>query len=234
MQAPKLGILGGMGPQATQVFYQRVIDLTDAQTDQDHISTVILSDTSIPDRTAAIKSGETGHALQRLSAGIRTLEQCDCTVMAIPCNTAHYFLPQLQALTPVPILDMIGLTAQTVAWGGKRRVGILATDGTLDTGLYQTVLERLGLEPVRCDESAQRKVMSLIYGDIKAGRPGDLAKFRPAQESLQAQGCDCAILACTELSVFAQQAALGPYFMDALGILAQAAVTACGKTPREL
>ena len=92
----KLGVLGGMGPQATQVFYQFVLDRTDAARDQDHIPALILSDTGIPDRTQAILSGETGELYQRLLKDARLLENCGCTAIAIPCNTSHYFVDKLQ------------------------------------------------------------------------------------------------------------------------------------------
>ena len=93
----RLGILGGMGPQATQVFYQRILDLTDAARDQEHLPALILSDTAMPDRTAAILGGDAEGCFRRLLAGAKTLERCDCTAIAIPCNTSHYFADRLQA-----------------------------------------------------------------------------------------------------------------------------------------
>ena len=96
-KASKLGVLGGMGPQATQVFYQYVLDRTDAARDQDHLPALILSDTGIPDRTAAILSGRTEQLYQRLLSDAQMLERCGCTVLAIPCNTSHYFADRLQS-----------------------------------------------------------------------------------------------------------------------------------------
>ena len=87
VQQPRLGILGGMGPQATQVFYQRILDKTDARRDQEHLPTLIWSDTGMPDRTQAILSGQTEPVYQRLLADARLLEREGCTVLAIPCNT---------------------------------------------------------------------------------------------------------------------------------------------------
>ena len=95
-QEAKLGVLGGMGPQATQVFYQFVLDRTDALRDQDHLPALILSDTGIPDRTAAILSGDTEPLYRRLRSDAKLLERCGCTVLAIPCNTSHYFVDRLQ------------------------------------------------------------------------------------------------------------------------------------------
>ena len=228
-QEAKLGVLGGMGPQATQVFYQFVLDRTDAARDQDHLPALILSDTGIPDRTAAILSGDTEGLYQRLRSDAKLLEQCGCTALAIPCNTSHYFVPRLQKETPVPILHMIQETAAAVKETGAERVGVLATDGTIQTGLYQTALEAVGCTAVTPPPGLQKTVMSLIYDDIKSGKPGDEAKFAALDRFLHHAGCGCAILGCTELSVYREQAKLPPYYIDAMEVLAQQAILRCGK-----
>ena len=107
MSEQRLGVLGGMGPQATQVFYQFVLDRTDAARDQDHLPAVILSDTGIPDRTAAILSGDTEGLYRRLLDGAKLLERCGGTAIAIPGNPSHYFADRLQGETGVPIIHMI-------------------------------------------------------------------------------------------------------------------------------
>ena len=92
----RLGVLGGMGPQATNTFYQYIIDRTAARTDQEHISMLIFSDNEVPDRTAAILSGDVDPVYDRLLYGAKLLEQGGCTAIAVPCNTAHYFLDKVQ------------------------------------------------------------------------------------------------------------------------------------------
>ena len=224
----KLGVLGGMGPQATQVFYQFVLDRTDAARDQDHIPALILSDTGIPDRTQAILSGETEELYQRLLKDARLLENCGCTAIAIPCNTSHYFVDKLQEDVGVPILHMIRETARELARQGKKRPGILATDGTIRTGLYQRECAAVGMEAVAPDAPTQRLVMSIIYDEIKQGEQGSREKFAHIDRAIRRAGCDCAILACTELSVFSTYHSLPPFYLDAMAVLAQRAVTACG------
>ena len=93
MEQYRLGVLGGMGPQATNTFYQYIIDRTDARTDQDHVNTLILSDCQMPDRTGAILGSEADReaVYQRLLADARLLEGAGCTVIAVPCNTSHFF-----------------------------------------------------------------------------------------------------------------------------------------------
>ena len=228
MSEQKLGILGGMGPQATQVFYQFVLDHTDAARDQDHLPAVILSDTKIPDRTAAILSGETEELYQRLLKDARVLETCGCTAIAIPCNTSHYFADRLQGDVNVPIIHMIREAAAVLATQGKKRPGILGTDGTIRSGLYQKECAALGMEAVAPDEETQKLVMSIIYDEIKQGEQGSRDKFAQIDRALRAAGCDCAILACTELSVFATNHPLPPFYLDAMMVLAEESVKRCG------
>ena len=228
MSEQKLGVLGGMGPQATQVFYQFVLDRTDAVRDQDHLPTVILSDTGMPDRTSAILSGDTGALYQRLLGDARLLENCGCTAIAIPCNTSHYFVDRLQGDVNVPIIHMIREAAAALAAQGKKRPGILATEGTIRSGLYQKECAALGMEAVAPDEETQKLVTSIIYDEIKQGEQGSREKFAQIDRAIRAAGCDCAILACTELSVFATYHSLPPFYLDAMMVLAEQAVERCG------
>lgn len=230
----RLGILGGMGPQATQDFYQRVLDRTDASCDQEHLPTLIWSDTAIPDRTAAILGGDAEGCYQRLLAGAKLLEQGGCTVLAIPCNTSHYFADRLQDGLGIPLLNMVRLSAEAMARRGCRRVGILATDGTVRTGLYQTACAGQGLESAVPGPEAQALVMSIIYDEIKRGEAGSREKFAAIDRDLRAQGCDGAILACTELSVYKDNHGVPEHYLDAMDVLAEAAIRACGYPLREV
>ena len=227
-QEAKLGVLGGMGPQATQVFYQFVLDRTDAARDQDHLPALILSDTGIPDRTQAILSGNTQELYRRLLKDAKMLEDCGCTVLAIPCNTSHYFADRLQGDIGVPIIHMLRETAAALAAQGKKRPGILGTDGTIQTGLYQKECAAVGLEAVAPDLDTQKLVMSIIYDEIKQGETGSRDKFAKIDRAIRRAGCDCAILACTELSVFATYHSLPSFYVDAMMVLAERAVERCG------
>lgn len=229
MSQYRLGVLGGMGPQATNTFYQFIIDRTDAHSDQEHVNTLILSDSDMPDRTASILSGRTERVYRRLLSDARLLEQAGCTVIAVPCNTSHYFLDRVQEEVGIPILHMIRETAKSLVAQGKKRPGILATDGTIQSGLYQKEFAAFGIEAVVPSGDTQNLVMSLIYDDIKAGRDGDPEKFAAIHRDLVAQGCDCGVLACTELSVFATQTRLPSFYTDAMAVLADRAIEACHK-----
>ena len=115
MSEQRLGILGGMGPQATQDFYQRILDRTDASCDQEHLPTLIWSDTSMPDRTAAILGGDAEGCYRRLLDGARLLERGGCTALAIPCNTSHYFADRLQGDIAIPLIHMPRETVAVLA-----------------------------------------------------------------------------------------------------------------------
>ena len=231
-----LGVLGGMGPQATNTFYQRIIDRTQAETDQEHLRVLIWSDAKIPDRTAGILGtpDQAEAVYAALLAGAKLLEGAGCTVLAIPCNTSHYFADRLQAQLRIPIIHMIRETVAAIQAMGKKTVGILATDGTVQTGIYQKELTAAGLTPVTLPEKLQKTVMSIIYDEIKRGETGSREKFGEVDAWLRQAGCDCAILGCTELSVYRALHSLPPYYMDAMEVLAEQAILRCGKQLRNV
>lgn len=229
-----LGVLGGMGPQATNTFYQRIIDRTQAESDQEHLRVLIWSDAKIPDRTAGILGGREEEVFQHLLADAKLLEKAGCTHLAIPCNTSHYFADRLQAQLHIPIIHMIRETVKTIQAAGKKTVGILATDGTVRTGIYQKELEAAGLTAVTPPEDLQKTVMSIIYDEIKRGETGSREKFAEIDAFLRSAGCDCAILGCTELSVYRTLHSLPPYYIDAMEVLAEQAILRCGKQLRNI
>lgn len=229
-----LGVLGGMGPQATNTFYQRIIDRTQAETDQEHLQVLIWSDAKMPDRTASILRGDGEAVYRQMLAGVQLLERAGCTVLAIPCNTSHYFVDRLQEAIGIPIIHMIRETVQAIQAAGKRNVGILATDGTIRTGIYQKELEGAGLTVVTPPEDLQKVVMSIIYDEIKRGKTGSREKFGEIDGFLREAGCDCAILGCTELSVYRTLHSLPPYYIDAMEILAEQSILRCGKHLRNV
>ena len=188
MQEARLGILGGMGPQATQIFYQRIIDRTLASCDQEHVPTLIWSDTQIPDRTAGILGGREDEIFARLLASAELLERAGCTAIAIPCNTSHYFVPRLQERLHIPILNMIEETARRLKAQGSPKVGILATDGTVQMGLYQKACAAQGIQKVTPPEEIQKLVLSLIYDENKRADMGSRETFAESVASIRSLG----------------------------------------------
>lgn len=217
-----------MGPQATAVFYQRLIDHTLADADQEHLPTLILSDSQIPDRTAALLSGDTHAVEERLLADAKVLESWGATAIAVPCNTSHAFLPELQGKISVPIVNMIEETAAALRNSGAKRVVILATDGTLRMGLYHAALKKVGIEPVSPPPALQEFVMHLIYHQIKRGERGNLEHLAAMDTAFRTMDCDRAVLACTELSVCKDWHHLPDFYLDAMDVLADKCITLCG------
>lgn len=230
----KLGILGGMGPQATQILYQWILDRTDASCDQDNIPTVILSDTVMPDRTSAILSGKTDTVFQKMLEDCRTLESCGCSCIAIPCNTSHYFVDDIQKEINIPILHMPRKTVARIREAypaDAKKVAILATDGTLKTGIYSREIEKAGLIPYEPEPEIQKYVMSLIYDEIKKGEKGNRSTFLKIDKAIREAGCDCCILGCTELSVYREYHGLPSFYIDAMEVLAEESIKFFGLEP---
>lgn len=230
-QKPVLGIMGGLGPAASCYLYQMIIDHTPAQQDQDHIDLVISSRASTPDRTAFITGASQDDPFDVMEQDGRSLVNYGATVLAIPCNTAHYFYDRLAAALPVPVLNMPRLTVADAKAAGCQKLGILATDGTLLADTYQLMCREAGLAWAAPAPARQKDVMTVIYGQIKQGRRADMALFTAAVDDLKAQGCDMAVLGCTELSLVKRDEHLGPFFIDSTEVLCKHALQACGKTP---
>ena len=230
-QKPILGILGGLGPMASAYFYELIIAHTEASCDQDHIDIIINSHATTPDRTAFIMGRSKDDPLSVMVEDLAKMKTYGASLVAIPCNTAHYFYDKLKASTDLPILNIMEETAQRLSALGVKKAGILATDGTVMTGTYDRYLAAHGIDCLRPDEVGQKTVMRIIYEQIKNGKAPDTAAFLSVAEDLRARGADALILGCTELSLIKKHNRLPPYFIDSLDVLADSTIRACGKTP---
>ena len=224
-----------MGPLATADLFRKIVLLTDAARDNDHIRIYIDDNASIPDRTAAILSGGID-PLPAMTDSLRKLETCGADCIIMPCNTAHYFLPRLQALTAVPFLSMLEATASAcrVRFPG-RTAAVLATKGTLAAGLYQKALSSQQVPFLIPAPSEQDALMRVIYDGVKAGRAPD--SYRADMESvlraLSVQGADYFILGCTELPLAAELLGLRVPTVDPTAELAKTAIRFCGYSVNE-
>lgn len=217
----KLGVIGGVGPAASAFFYNEVTDHTLAECDQDHLDIILLSHASLPDRTEAILTGEAGDLIRLLQEDVRTLTKMGVSNIAIPCNTSYYYYEQMQAVTDVPIIHMIRESVDYAVkhYADVRRIGIMATDGTLDAGLYDMWCDKLGVQAVHPSPQRQEEVMHIIYKEIKRGHHGSEALFNDVMAEFREAGCDVVILACTELSVYKRYHEVPEYCLDAMDVL---------------
>ena len=224
-----IGILGGMGPAATVDLFDRIVRATPAGKDQDHLRILIDNNPAVPDRTAAILEGGPD-PLPLLRAGVQELARRGAELLAIPCNTAHHFLPEVQAVCPVPILDMIAETAQHIRaiHGDGCTVGILATTGTVGTGLYQRALEAESLAWMLPSDAEQEALMDAIYGPqgIKAGAPaeGPQAAIQGIGRQMAGRGTEAFVLGCTEIPLVIGPGDLAKPSVASNQVLADAAV----------
>lgn len=217
----KLGVIGGVGPAASGFYYSGVTAHTLAERDQDHIDIIMLSHATLPDRTAAIESGDDAELVRLLQEDVKTLERLGVANIAIPCNTSHCFYDRIQAATNVPVIHMV---RESVAYAVQhfhpvRKIGIMGTDGTIGTGIYDEECKKLSVEAVHPSSEMQKKVMYIIYDEIKSGKRGSEALFNEVYNELKGNGCDVVILACTELSVYKQYHQVPKDCLDAMDVL---------------
>ena len=196
-----LGILGGLGPMSTVYFYELLTALTDAKCDQEHIDMVISSRATTPDRTAYILGKSDENPLDVMIPEAKKLVAYGAEVIAIPCNTAHYFYDRLAAEIDIPILNIIAESVKRLSEDGVKRFGLLATEGTVKSGTYQKYCDAHRIECVVPDDEHQRMVSEIIYGEIKRNRPADMERFGEISDHMRSLGCERLILGCTELSL---------------------------------
>lgn len=220
-----LGIIGGMGPMASAVFYDMISSKTDASCDQENLNLILLSHAGMPDRTRAILSKDEAQIEEvrsKLLADAIFLQNAGCTAIAVTCNTAHYFVNMIEGELDIPFIHLIRETAEAVASEfGARKVAVLATDGTIETRLYQDELSKRGVIAFTPKSEVQALVMHEIYECIKSGKPADEEIWQKIEEYVKAEGCEAAVLACTELSVVRKELSLGSFYFDPMDIMAE-------------
>lgn len=223
-----LGIIGGVGPLATMLLGEMIVRRTKAILDQEHVNMVITNNTSIPDRTTYILDRSKANPVPVMISDGLKLKSIGAQVVAMPCNTAHTFYDEIQSALGIPVVNMIQETAKRASFVGSKKVGILATTGTLTASVYQLACKDVGIQPIVPDEETQKLVMSVIYDDVKAGRPVDFLKWQQILTKMTDLGCDRVILGCTELSIVKRDLQLDDYYIDSLMVLADCAIEACG------
>jgi aspartate racemase len=224
----KLGVIGGLGPMATAFFMQMVIEMTDARVDQEHIEMLIHNCPWIPDRTSYIlgKSSE-NPSVPMAEIGSRLVEN-GAEIIAIPCITANYFFDELAEKIGVPVIHSIRESVSYLKEHGVGTVGVMATDGTISSGLFHAALKEAGIGEIVPSPQKQAFVMNLIYDDVKAGKPIEMEKFEAVSKELRKNGAEVILLGCTELSMIRRDEQIGAGYLDVMQVLAKCSVELCG------
>lgn len=196
-----VGILGGMGPAATADFYTKLIELTPASIDQEHLRVVIWADPTVPSRQEALLS-DGADPTPWLKAGADQLQRCGADIIVVPCNTVHGYLPAVMDERDVEFISIIDTTIAALPTTDAREpIGLLATDGALASGIYQDALTAAGHQVALPSSDQQQTLMRLVH-EVKAGLAGSALRtdLAAVTDSLRNQGARMAIAGCTELS----------------------------------
>ena len=223
----KLGVLGGLGPMATAYFLQLLTEMSDAKTDQEHMEIILYSKPSIPDRTKYIIGESEINPVDDMVAVGKKIKEMGADILAIPCITAHFFHKELEERIGLPVIHAIEETVLYLEKENVSGVGILATDGTIKSGLFQNALKHHRMRSFIPKEDSQKKIMEIIYHEIKAGAGVNMSLFYQITKELFDQGAEVVLLACTELSLIKKDYDLPAEYLDVMEILARKAVQSC-------
>ena len=225
-----LGILGGLGPMSSIYFCEMLVSHTKADCDQEHLNFLLSSRATTPDRTDFILGRSQNDPAPVMIEEAQKLVGAGADVIAIPCNTAHYFYDRVASRVSVPIINIIDQTVSFCAQQGFRRVGVLATEGTVASGAYKNAFTAAGIEYLTCGANEQAIINDIIYGKIKKNITPSREELNRVAASLTDRGCEAIILGCTELSLLKKEFGLDEPFIDSLEVLAASAIRLCRKT----
>jgi aspartate racemase len=217
-----VGILGGMGPEATVEFMRRLIASVPAEDDRDHLHMLVDNNPKVPSRIAALieKAGENpAPVLAKMAKG---LETAGADFLAMPCNTAHAYLPEIRAAIAIPVLDMIALSVEEIArlTPQPRAIGLLASPAARRLRHFEVPLTARSIEIVLATEEEDVALLSIIRS-VKAGRSGqkEQAAFNNVAQTLAGRGAEVFIVACSEFSLLSQPQVDGRTVVDTLDVL---------------
>jgi aspartate racemase len=216
-----VGIIGGMGPEATVDLMRRVVAKTPAEDDQDHVHLVVESNPKIPSRIAHLIEGTGADPTPELIRIAANLQRAGADALAIPCNTAHAYAHSIRRAVSIPLLDMVELTVDQIAHSRRAaRVGVLASTAVHTTELYAKAFAAQGIVTVL--PARQDEVMALIKA-VKRGDTGEKTQAELARVALEMKSqADALLIACSELSVISSRITVP--FVDSLDVLAEAIV----------
>ena len=218
-----VGVIGGMGPEATVDFLRRLVARTPARDDVDHLHVLVDNNPKIPSRIAALIDGTGEDPTPVLCRMAQGLEAQGADFLVMPCNTAHYYLPAIARAVRIPVLDMVRLAIGKFS-GGPRRIGLLASPAVRLVGLYKARMEQAGLDVIFPDASHEERILRVIKA-VKAGKQGaeEQKDYAAVARHLREAGAGALLIACTELSVLTLPD-MGCPVVDTLDVLVEATI----------
>lgn len=227
-----LGVIGGMGPLSAVKLFERIVLLTDAHCDQEHLHIIIDNNTTIPDRTDYILGVIPDDPKEGLIDSAKKLQSIGADFLVICCNTAHYFYDDLVKSVDIPILSMIEETAKYINenYNSISEVGLLSTEGTSKLLIYDKVFKKYGIDIIKPTTDNQNYITDIIY-NIKKGIPTkDFSGFYATMEEMKSRGANIFITGCTELPIAVELYNLKGRFIDPLEIIAIKSIKYSGKS----
>ncbi len=222
-----VGVIGGLGPEATLDFFAKVLRATPAERDQDHLHLIINNNPKVPNRNEAV-AGTGPSCGPELAKSAQALERAGADLLVMPCNTAHAFAADIREAVQIPLMSLIDETASATRAQHPqlRRVGILATSGCLQAGLYREAFGRVGLETLEPSGAALERFMAALY-DVKANRK-EAARLvvRELAQNLVEEGAEALVAGCTEVPLVLSAEAVPVPLLESTDVLAHAVVRA--------
>lgn len=221
-----IGIIGGMGPAATIDLYKKIVEETPAEKDQDHIHVIIDSYPQIEDRTGYILHGGKNPSAKLVESAKR-LEAAGADALIMPCNTAHYFAKDIENAVYIPLIHIVKCSAEAIKREHPyvKKIGLIATSGTIKAGVYSDILKKYGFETIDLPEKTENNIMDCIYKGVKAGKTEEYSKlFQQCVDEIAGLGADILIEGCTEIPLIMPYVETILPTIDATYELARAAV----------
>ncbi len=228
MKEKIVGIIGGMGPEATVDLMARIIKMTPAADDGDHIRMIVDNNPKIPSRIKALLEGGGENPAPCMQEMGKKLQNYGADFLVIPCNTAHYYQPMIQDAVSIPVLNMVQLTCEKISYIEPKihKIGLLASTAVINLELYKKQFFSFDIEVLNPEENFQSQIMNLIK-KIKTSNYGNevVDLFQSVVDHLVQSGADALLVACTELSMLTQKIISEKFVFDSAQILAESIIT---------
>lgn len=223
----KIGIIGGLGPLATVKFMELLNEKI-----KDDVEIVVINDPTTPDRTSYILDNKNSNPINNILDMVKKLEVFKCDVIVMPCNTASYFYKEIQNATNIHFINIVEETVKYLANNKIKKIGLLATKGTIKSKIYENLLKEYNIECIIPNDEEQEIIHEVIYDGVKSNKDINLDKFFEVTNKLKDMGCEKIILGCTELSALRKMKGLyQDYFLDAMEVLRDDTIKFIEKEP---